>query len=139
MAFTRVIVHAVWGTQNRKPLLASEIRSKVFEHIRTNAESKSIYVHCVNGYEDHVHLLFTLHVDTSLAKTLQLIKGESSFWINKNGLIGDRFEWAEEYYACSVSESDLPSVGDYIYRQEEHHAIQSFEQEYEALVKKVLK
>ncbi len=40
---------------------------------------------------------------------------------------------------CSVSESDLPSVSDYIYRQEEHHAIKSFKEEYDGLVKKILK
>jgi putative transposase len=127
------------GTQNRRRFLTSDIRTKVIEHIRANAESKNIYVHCVNGHEDHLHLLFTLNTDTSLAKTLQLIKGESSYWINKNRLTVDRFEWAEEYYACSVSELDLPSVSDYIYRQQEHHAIKSFDEEYEAFIKKIMK
>jgi putative transposase len=100
MSFTRVIVHAVWGTQNRQPFLTSEIRSTVIEHIEKNAEMKNLFVHRLNGHVDHLHCLFTLNTDTSLAKTLQLIKGESSFWINKNRLTKHRFEWAEEYYAC---------------------------------------
>jgi hypothetical protein len=32
----------------------------------------------------------------------QLIKGESSYWINKNSLVKGSFEWADEYYAVSV-------------------------------------
>lgn len=111
----------------------------MFEHIKANAQSKNIYVHCVNGYEDHVHLLFTMQADTSLAKTLQLMKGESSFWINKNKVTSQRFEWAQEYYACSVSESDLASVCNYIHRQEEHHAIRTFQEEYDELVKTIMK
>jgi putative transposase len=137
MSFTRVIVHAVWGTQNRQPFLNSDIRSRVIQHIQSNAESKNIYVHGISGHVDHLHCLFTLTADTSLAKTLQLIKGESSYWINKNQLTNPRFEWAEEYYACSVSESDLPSVCDYINRQEEHHAIKTFQEEYEELLKRI--
>ncbi len=88
------------GNTKQKTVFDFRDSPTVFEHIRSNAESKNIYVHCVNGYEDHVHILFTQHVETSLAKTLQLIKGESAYWINKNKLIGERFEWAQEYYAA---------------------------------------
>jgi putative transposase len=138
MSFTNVIIHAVWGTQNRRPILTSEIRPKILHHIRSNMESKKIYVHSVNGHVDHLHCLFTLNVDTSLSKTLQLIKGESSFWINKNRLTDVHFAWAEEYYASSVSKSDLISVREYVDRQEEHHAIKSFAQEHEELLRTLI-
>jgi len=45
---------------------------------------------------------------------MQLIKGESSFWINKNNLTKTNFEWADEYYAVSISESHINKVRDYI-------------------------
>jgi putative transposase len=98
-------------------------------------ESKNIHVHSVNGYLDHLHCLFTINVDTSLSKTLQLIKGESSFWINKNKLTTVHFAWAEEYYAGSVSKFDLISVREYVDRQEEHHAVKSFDQEHEEFLR----
>jgi len=42
---------------------------------------------------------------------MQLIKGESSFWINKNKLTARKFEWQDEYFAVSVSESVVDKVG----------------------------
>jgi REP element-mobilizing transposase RayT len=60
---------------------------------------------------------------------MQLIKGESSFWINRSKLIKTGFEWADEYYGASVSESHLDVVRDYIKNQEEHHRIKTWEEE----------
>lgn len=68
---------------------------------------------------------------------MQQIKGESSFWANNKTTLFDRkFEWADEYYAVSVSESQLPKVRNYIYNQEEHHRKITFEEEYEAFIRK---
>lgn len=129
MSFVRVWIHAVWGTKDCQAFLAKEIRKAVIQHIRENARDKGIYIDRLNGSTDHLHCLFGLHADISISKTLQLIKGESSFWINKNSLIPTRFEWAAEYYAVSVSESDLDRVRAYIDRQEEHHRKRTFAEE----------
>ena len=84
MSFVKVWIHFVWSTKNRQPFMSDEIRPKVFRHIRENAQSKGIYLDFINGYTDHVHCLISLGVDQTLEKIMQLIKGESSFWINKN-------------------------------------------------------
>lgn len=65
---------------------------------------------------------------------MQLIKGESSFWINKNGMIKEKFEWQDEYFAVSVSESMIDKVRNYIKNQEEHHSQKTFQQEYEEFI-----
>ena len=72
-----------------------------------------------------------LNAETSVSKTLQLIKGESAFWINKQKLTAEKFEWADEYFAVSLSESALDKVRTYINNQEEHHKTVTFIQEYE--------
>ncbi|GAG79841.1 unnamed protein product [marine sediment metagenome] len=46
---------------------------------------------------------------------------KSSFWINKNKIIKIKFDWADEYFAVSVCESDVNNVREYIKNQEEHH------------------
>ena len=58
-----------------------------------------------------------------------MIKGESSFWINKNSVIKDKFEWAEEYYGVSVSKSHVKFVREYIKNQEQHHRNKSWDEE----------
>jgi REP element-mobilizing transposase RayT len=67
----------------------------------------------------------------SISKVMQLIKGEAAFWANKEKIAGGKFEWADEYFAVSVSESSLDAVRAYINNQEEHHSKISFAQEYE--------
>jgi REP element-mobilizing transposase RayT len=71
----------------------------------------------------------------TIAKTLQLIKGESAYWINKQKVTPLRFEWADEYYAVSVSEFDLGRVRAYIDNQEEHHRKIPYAEEVERFLK----
>ena len=131
MSFTRVWIHAVWGTKYRYPYLTKEIKSKVIAHIKENAKTKNIYIDSINGHTEHLHCLICLSADTSIAKTLKLIKGESAYWINKQNLTREKFEWAIDYYASSVSESHLGRVRTYIKNQEKHHTESSFTDNYE--------
>ena len=135
MPFIKVYIHFVWSTKNRTPYLNSkELRLKVWDHIRQNSKSKGIYLDFVSGYSDHCHCLISMGVDQTIQKVMQMIKGESSFWINKNQLTNERFEWQDEYFAVSVSESLLDRVRNYIKNQEEHHKKKSFQDEYEEFI-----
>ncbi|MGV3547251.1 MAG: transposase [Pedobacter sp.] len=105
------------------------MRYKIQEHIIQNCKEKSIYLQVINGYTDHIHCLISLGREQSIAKVAQLIKGESSFWINKQQLTEIPFIWQDDYFAVSVSESVLPKVISYIKNQEQHHAKKSFDDE----------
>ena len=134
MPYIRVWIHYVWSTKNRELLLTPEIRPRVFDHIRENANKKNIILDSINGYTDHVHCLISMRRGQTIDKIAQLIKGESSHWINKNELTESRFEWQDEFYAVSVSESAVNSLRKYILNQEEHHKNVSFNEEYELLI-----
>lgn len=137
MPFVKVYIHLVWSTKNRYPFLDShDLRMKVWNHIRENAQKKEIFVDFINGYSDHCHCLISLGIDQTIQKVIQLIKGESSFWINKNNLTAEKFEWQDEYFAVSVSESMVDKVRDYIKNQEEHHCKKSFQEEYDEFMSK---
>jgi putative transposase len=135
MSFVKIWLHIVWGTKNRVPILSVSIRKELFQHIKNNAKQKQIHIDCINGHVDHVHCLIGLNTDMSISKTMQLLKGESAFWVNKNNLIKSKFEWADEYFAVSVSESLVNNVRKYILNQEEHHKKTTFAQEYESFIK----
>ncbi len=137
MPFVKVYIHFVWSTKNRIPFLATkEMRLKVWNHIRDNAKEKGIHVDFISGYEDHCHCLISLGVDQTIQKIMQLIKGESSFWINKQLLTREKFEWQNEYFAVSVSESMVDVVRNYIKKQETHHERKTFQQEYDEFASK---
>jgi putative transposase len=136
MAHVKIWIHAVWGTKNREPTLNKNERIILFQHIRQNAKEKGIYVDFINGIEDHVHCLLTLNADMSIAQAMQFIKGEAAYWANKEQLFAKKLYWADEYFAASVSESQIERVRNYIKNQEEHHRKKTFSEEYEALLVK---
>ena len=69
-----------------------------------------------------------------MANVMRLLKGESSYWINKNYLFKYKFEWQNEYFTVSVSESLVDKVRSYIDDQEQHHRKKTFQNEYDELI-----
>jgi REP element-mobilizing transposase RayT len=134
MSFTKVWIHSVWATRGRKPLLTQDVRPALFQHILENAVEKGILIDCVNGHQEHAHCLFRLRPDDTLRNLMQLIKGESSFWFNKSKMSRHKLIWQNDYFAVSVSESQVNKVRNYIARQEEHHRKKSFQEEYDEFV-----
>ena len=80
--------------------------------------------------------MISLGTDQTIEKIAQLIKGESSFWTNKNNLCNAKFEWQDEYFAVSVSETNVENVRKYIANQEAHHQRKSFDDEFEEFLKR---
>jgi len=137
MSWVRIYVHLVFCTKNREPFLNTfELRQKVFRHIKKNADEKEIWIESVNGYDNHVHCLISLGRDQTMSKIAQLIKGESSFWINNNHLTKDKFIWQDDYWVSGVSNSHVERVKKYIDNQEAHHSIVTFDSEVSKLIDK---
>ena len=127
MPFVSVYIHFVWSTKNRGPYLETkEIRDAMWQHIRDNGKAKGIFIDFVNGHQEHCHCLVSLGAEQTISKVMQLIKGESAFWFNKQNFIKDKLEWQDEYFAVSVSQSALNTVRNYIKNQEEHHKKKHF-------------
>jgi REP element-mobilizing transposase RayT len=137
MSWVRVYIHIVFSTKNREPFLNSpDLRKKVFQHIKKNAAEKNIWLDCVNGYQEHAHCLISIGKEQSISKVAQLIKGESSFWINQNKLIPGKFIWQDDYWAVGISESHIEPVRKYIHSQEEHHSKKTFKEEVDGFMEK---
>ena len=136
MPYVKIWIHCIWSTKNREPMINQDLKEKIFAHIAANVEDKKIVLDTINGTMDHVHALILLKPDQTLSKVIQLIKGESSYWVNKNKQTLFHFEWQDEYIALSVSESAVNIVRDYIADQEKHHRKKGFTEEYEEFMKK---
>ena len=140
MSFIKVYIHFVWNTKNRHQYLSTlEIRQKVWQHIRQNAKEKGIFIDRINGHKEHCHCLISLGKDQTLQQIMQFLKGESSHWINKEKVLGNeraRFNWQEEYFAVSVSESVVEKVRKYIDNQENHHRKKTYQEEYDEFIEK---
>ncbi|MFN9109659.1 MAG: IS200/IS605 family transposase [Bacteroidota bacterium] len=137
MPYIKVYVHFVWSTKNRYPYLNTRaLREMVWNHILENGRGKDIFIDFVNGHADHCHCLVSMSMDQPMQKVMQMIKGESAYWINKNQLTTEKFEWQDEYYAVSVGISGLNRVREYIKIQEIRHGKKRRKKTLEALLKK---
>ena len=136
MSFVKIWIHLVFATKNREPLLNKGFRYDLYKHIAENCLQKEIFLQAINGYTDHIHCLISLGKDQNIAKISQLIKGESSFWVNKNRLTVENFSWQDDYFAVSVSESQVKAVVNYIKNQESHHSKKSFQEEVDEFMNK---
>jgi putative transposase len=116
--------------------LYKSARETVRQHIIENCVKKKIFLQEINGYDEHLHCLISLGREQSISKVSQLIKGESSYWINKNNICQETFMWQDDYFAVSVSESQVSKVVKYIKNQEKHHTKKTFSEEVDEFILK---
>src|SRR5690606_23400644 len=88
----------------------------------------------INSMPDHIHILIGYNPNQSVASLLQLVKSESTKWINEQRFVPGRFAWQEGYGAFSYSKSQVQEVIHYIQLQEEHHKKTTFREEYRAFL-----
>ena len=91
MGYIKLWVHLVWTTKNSKPFLTKDIWKLILDHLLKNAIDKGNYIDFINGYLEHIHCQVSLGSGQNIDKIVMLLKGESSYWINKNKLIRQKF------------------------------------------------
>ena len=134
-SFTKLWIHAIWATKNRKELIDFSIEKKVHNYIHDELIELSCPVRIINGMPDHVHVLFLLNSQKSISDVIRQAKGGSSHCINGESLISEKFAWQKGYAAFAVSESQLELVFNYIKNQKRHHLKKNGEQEFDEFVK----
>jgi REP element-mobilizing transposase RayT len=134
-SFNKIWIHAIWSTKNRFPLIELTVEQRIYSFISEQFREQSCPVRVINGMPDHIHCLFLLTPQKSIADVIKQIKGSSSHFINQNNLITEKFAWQTGYAAYSVSESVVDKVFHYIKNQKQHHKKKTFEQEYDEFLK----
>ncbi len=134
MSYIKILVHCVWTTHNRTPYLKDEIRDKVIFHILDNSRAKNIYIDHINGYHEHLHALISLGGTQNISEIMHSIKGESSYWINKNKLTVNKFVWQDDFWAVSIGLPQVENLRTYIRNQEDHHRSATWEEELRKMV-----
>lgn len=119
--FTSLAYHVVFGTKHRRQFLHASWRGRLYSYIGDIVRAEGGVLTGIGRVEDHVHLLVQLKPTHTLADVVQVIKSNTSKWINDEGLVEDRFAWREGYSAFTVSQSPIKAVRDYLLRQEQRH------------------
>jgi len=129
-----VVVHLIFSTKLRKPLIDPDIRSELFAYLGGIVRELRGTALIVNGTCDHVHMLIRIRPAQSAAEIARVIKANSCGWIRKKG--HKEFARQSGYGVFSVSESNISALTKYIAMQDEHHRKRSFQEEFVAFLKK---
>jgi len=135
-SFTSCLMHCVWATKERRPLIKPDLQRRLWPYLGGIARENKMKALLLGGVEDHVHALISIPAALSVAKSIQLLKGNSSKWIHDTFKEPCDFEWQEGYGAFSISISSVGDTTKYIEHQAEHHRNLTFKQEVEAFLKK---
>jgi REP element-mobilizing transposase RayT len=135
-SFSSCLVHCVWSTKDRAPLLDTNLRSRLWPYFGGIARENKMKALAVGGAADHVHILVSLPTTLSVAKAIQLLKGNSSKWIHETFPGLRRFEWQSGYGAFSIAISGVVATSSYIHRQDIHHKTRTFRDEFQAMLQK---
>jgi len=133
-SLARVLVHLVFSTKNREPLISPDHRERVFDYLGGTLNAIECPVIKVGGMPDHVHLFFVQARTLSLSKVVEEVKKESSKWAKKH--IHPGFFWQNGYGAFSVSPSIAPKTIAYIENQQEHQKVLTYQDELRELLRK---
>ena len=129
-------MHCVFATKERRPTITAELQERLWPYLGGIARENKIKALGIGGVSDHVHVLLSLPATLSIAKAVQLIKGNSSKWIHETLPQFWNFEWQEGYGAFSIGVSGVEDTLAYIRNQPEHHRKHTFREELEIFLKK---
>ena len=97
-------------------------------------KNKQCHLHQVNGVEDHVHFLFSLHPTIALSALVKDLKIASAKWIKTKNVFPGFDHWQSGYGAFTHSLADKERLMKYIQNQETHHRKMDFREEYKHLL-----
>ncbi len=132
--YTQLHIQFVFAVKFRKAVLDPAWDSRLRNYITAIVQNNGHKMLAINNMPDHLHMLIGLNPIKSPSALMQLVKGDSSEWINKTKLTKYPFRWQEGYGAFSYAKSDLGIVINYIHTQQEHHAKTTFLNEYRKML-----
>jgi len=131
-----VVIHAIFSTKDRRPLLHSGARPKLHAYLATVARNSGCDCYRAGGVADHVHLAIRLSRTVTIADLVESLKTSSSKWLKTQSPDLRAFSWQRGYGCSSVGPSDLSSLCAYIDEQEMHHQSRTFQEEFRIFLKK---
>ena len=134
--YTNLLVHVIFSTKDRVPLLDAELKPRLFPYMGGIVHELGGTALLINGPSDHVHMLLLLPAKVTVSEIAGKVKANSSGWVHREFPDRRTFAWQTGYAAFTVSHSQKQSVLDYIANQEEHHRKLSFKEELIAFLKK---
>jgi len=130
MSYVQLLYHIIIRTKASQPVLPLEHSDELYRYIWGIIKNKNSVLYRINGMEDHVHILLSLHPTIALSDFMREMKAETSKMLKRTVGFEKFTAWSEGYAALSYSLKDKNMIVNYIKNQREHHKAVSFKDEY---------
>ena len=137
MSYVQLIYHVVIRTKASQPTLSIEHSDELYRYIWGIIKNRNSVLYRINGMEEHIHILFSLHQTIALSDFMRDLKIETSKMLKRT--IGfERFTaWSDGYAALTYGLRDKDMIINYIKKQREHHKTVLFREEYVNFLKEM--
>jgi REP element-mobilizing transposase RayT len=135
-SLSHVVIHIIFSTKERRPLLDPETRPRLHAYLATVARNAGCECYRAGGVADHVHLAIRLARTLTIADLIENLKTSSSKWLKTQSPALASFSWQRGYGCFSVGPSGMAALCTYIDNQEKHHAKRTFQEEFRVFLKK---
>ena len=132
--YKQIVYQLVFSTKNRERTLVKANREILFKYIWGILKNNNCHLYRINGIEDHLHIVTSLHPSIALANLIKDIKVASSKMIKAENLFSNFKGWQNGYGAFTYQYNVIDNLIDYVKNQEEHHKQESFVDEYKRLL-----
>lgn len=133
--YTRTVYQVIFSTKYRRPTLWKPGRPLLFGYLGRLLQAKSCRVYGIGGTDDHIHLVFGLHPNLSIAQLVKDLKLAGSSLLKKHPELFPAFDyWQNGYAALTYTPSAIPNLVRYVQRQESHHDSESSREELRRLL-----
>jgi putative transposase len=129
-SYTQIHIQYVFVVKFRDGLIHRTWKEELFKYISGIIKFHNHKLLAINGVENHIHILVGMKPTQTISELAQVIKANSSKWINETKMERFRFEWQAGFGAFSYSKWDVEKIINYIHNQEEHHKKDTFKEEY---------
>ena len=102
-----VLIHVVWATAHRRPLLVSSLDDRLGGLLGRKARELGCVLFAAGFALDHVHALVRVAPVVPLADLVQRLKGASAHDFNEARLLPQALHWQAGYWAESVGPAEL--------------------------------
>src|SRR5690554_3942772 len=120
-SLTNILLHLVFSTKNREPLILPELESELYAYIAAIHKNMNCPLLKIGGTENHLHILCRLERVITVSKLLEEVKKRSSKWIKSKDERLTGFAWQAGYGAFSIGMSNVEALEQYIAQQKTHH------------------
>src|SRR5678816_2630360 len=112
--YTQLHIQLVFAVKYRVALIQKEWKERLHQYITGIFQQNEHKMLQINSMPDHIHIFIGMRPHQSVSGLIQVVKSESTNWINENRFCALPVAWQKGYGAFSYAKSQVNNVIRYI-------------------------